>query len=70
MVESLRELTVPQLKTLLGKAQAALRATPRHIRTARKHLDDCVRAQEVFDTRVGQILVGLAEREKGAMRNS
>jgi len=62
MVESLRELNVPQTEALLRSAQAAMRRALVETRVAEAALKDRRSAQDVIDTRVGQILVALAEK--------
>ena len=62
MVESLRELTIPQAEHLLRLAQAARRRAVTNIREAEAELREGRRAQEVFETRIGQIEEALTEK--------
>ncbi len=62
MVESLRELTVEQTKDMLRRVRAAQRTAQIHTGIAKLELRDARRAQDVFDTRAGQIEEALVEK--------
>ncbi len=64
MVESLRELTIPQTESLMKLAQAALRTARVRRCEARRAFEASHLAVEVFDTRVGQCQAALVEKAK------